>query len=83
MSVIQVGVADKTGKLDPQLVEATAAAINIQVIRDLAPIWNVQATVRHLSNPKSIPPGVWPVFLVAQLPAGEGGVHKDNKKQPF
>lgn len=83
MSVIQVGLVDKTGKLDPQLVQETAAALNIQVMRDFAPIWNVQATVRHLPDAKSIPAGVWPVFLVARLPPGEGGVHLDKRNQPY
>src|SRR5579875_2091883 len=83
MSVIQVGLVDKTGALDPQLVQTAAAALNIQVIRDLASIWNIQATVRYLSNPNNIPVGVWPVFLVAKLPPGEGGVHLDKKNQPY
>jgi hypothetical protein len=83
MSVIQVGLVDKTVALDPQLVEATAAALNIQAMRDLGPIWNVQATVRYLPNPNSIPVGVWPVFLVAKLPPGEGGVHLDQHNQPY
>lgn len=83
MSVIQVGLVDKTGALDAQLVEEAAAALNIQVMRDLSPIWNVQATVRYLPNPKTIPVGVWPVFLVAKLPPGEGGVHLDKKNQPY
>jgi hypothetical protein len=74
---------DKTGALDPTLVEATAAALNIQVMRDLTQFWNVQATVRHLPDPKKIPVGVWPVFLVATLPPGEGGVHLDKKNQPY
>jgi hypothetical protein len=83
MSVIQVGLVDKTGKLDSQLVEAAAAALNIQVMRDVSPIWNVQATVRYLPDPKKVPSGVWPVFLVANLPPGEGGVHLDKKNQPY
>jgi hypothetical protein len=83
MSVIQVGLVDTTGKLDSALVEATAAALNVQVMRDLTQYWNVQATVRLLPNPKKIPIGVWPVFLVAKLPPGEGGVHLDKKNQPY
>ena len=83
MSVIQVGLVDKTAKLDPQLVEAAAAAINTQVIRDLSPVWNIQATVRYITDAKKIPVGVWPVFLVAKLPPGEGGVHLDKKNQPY
>ena len=83
MSVNQVGLVDKTGVLDPNLVEAAAAALNIQVIRDLAGIWDVQATVRYLPDPKNIPHGVWPVFLDSKLPAGAGGVHLDKKNQPY
>jgi hypothetical protein len=83
MSVIQVGLVDKTGKLDPALVQATAAALNIQVMRDLTQYWDVQATVRYLPNANSIPVGIWPVFLVPSLPPGEGGVHLDKKNQPY
>ena len=83
MSVIQVGLVDKTGELDVNLVEATAAALNVQVTRDLPQFWPVQATVRYLPDPNHIPVGVWPVFLVARLPPGEGGVHLDNKNQPY
>lgn len=83
MSIIQVGLIDTTGKLDAQLVQEAAAAINVQVMRDLPTYWNVQATVRYLSDPDSIPVGVWPVFLVAKLPPHEGGVHLDNKNQPY
>jgi len=83
MSVIQVGLVDKTGKLDSALVQATAAALNVQVMRDLPQFWNVKATVRHLPDPHKIPVGVWPVFLVPKLPPGEGGVHLDKKNQPY
>ena len=83
MSVIQVGLVDTTGELDAALVEATAAALNIQVMRDLSQFWNVRATVRYMPNPNAIPVGVWPVLLVAKLPPGEGGVHLTTKNQPY
>lgn len=83
MSVIQVGLVDTTGKLNPELVQAAAAALNIQVMRDLPQFWNVQATVTYLPNATKIPAGVWPVRLVASLPPGEGGVHMDEHNQPY
>ncbi|HTS24287.1 MAG TPA: hypothetical protein VMH81_00315 [Bryobacteraceae bacterium] len=83
MSVIQVGIADRTRQIDPELLQETAAALAIQVTRDLGPVWNVQATVRALPSATHIPVGVWPVFLVASLPPGEGGFHLDKKNQPF
>ena len=83
MSLIQVGLVDTTGKLDPELVKSAAAPLNIQVIRDLPQYWNISATVIHLPNPKKIPAGVWPVRLVPKLPPGEGGVHLDKNNQPY
>lgn len=83
MDLIQVGLADRTGKLDSKLVVDTAASLNVQVMRDLAQYWPVRATVRHLPDPNSIPVGVWPVFLVETLPPGEGGIHLDDMNQPY
>lgn len=83
MSVIQVGLVDKTGQIDTQLLQETAAAIGVQVSRDLSPIWNIHATVQVLPSPKHIPPGIWPIFLVASLPPGEGGFHLDKNNQPY
>jgi len=83
MSLIQVGLVDKTGSLDADLVQSVATALNIQVTRDLTQFWNVQATVIHLTNPSKIPPGVWPVQLVKTLPPDEGGFHLDKHNQPY
>jgi hypothetical protein len=83
MSLIQVGLVDKTGEIDPDLIHAAAAALNIQVNRDLTQFWSVQATVSALASPTKIPAGVWPVFLVKSLPPGEGGFHLDKHNQPY
>jgi hypothetical protein len=83
MSLIQVGLVDKTGEIDAGLLQATAAALNIQVTRDLTQFWTVQASVTYLPSPTKIPAGVWPVFLVKSLPPGEGGFHTDKHNQPY
>lgn len=83
MLPIRVGLVDTTGHVDPNLMQAAAAAINLQVTRDLPQFWGVQATVSYLPNPKRLPAGVWPVQLVSTLPAGEGGVHMDRHNQPY
>lgn len=83
MAVIQVGLVDTTGKLDAELVQSVAAALNIQVMRDLPQFWNVQATVSYLPHASKLPAGVWPVRLVGSLPPGEGGVHMDEHNQPY
>ena len=83
MSVIQVGLTDTTRSIDKGLLQSAAAAINIQVMRDLPQFWNIHSTVRYLPDPKAIPVGVWPVFLKSKLPPDEGGVHLDKKNQPY
>jgi hypothetical protein len=54
MSTIQVGLVDTTGKVDPSLMQAAAAALNLQVMRDLPQFWNVQATVQYLPSPSKM-----------------------------
>jgi hypothetical protein len=78
-----VALIDTTGKLDAELVSSVAAALNVQVTRDLPQFWSVQATVTSLPNAKKAPAGVWPVNLVPSLPPGEGGVHMDMHNQPY
>jgi hypothetical protein len=83
MSLMQVGLVDKIGKISPALLQATASALNIQVNRDLSQFWNVKASVSYLPSSTKIPAGVWPVFLVKELPPGEGGFHMDKHNQPY
>jgi hypothetical protein len=78
MLVTQIGLMDTTGTVDAQLMETAAAAFNLQVTRDLPQFWPIAATVIHLSNPRRVPPGVWPVQLVRELPPGEGGLSPDQ-----
>ena len=84
MSVIQIGLIDRTRVgLNGTLVQSVAAALNVQVIRDLPQFWNIKATVTYLPRGSHIPLGVWPAMLVDQLPPGEGGVHLDKHNQPY
>lgn len=83
MSLIQVGLVDKTKEINPELLQTVAAALTVQVTRDLPQFWNIQANVTYIPNASKIPAGVWPVFLVKSLPPGEGGFHLDQHNQPF
>ncbi len=79
----KVGLVDLTGEIDPKTMTAAAAALNIQVTRDLPQFWSVSATVAYLPNPHAIPQGVWPVQIVKTLPPDEGGFHMTKNKQPY
>jgi hypothetical protein len=52
MLATKVGLVDMTGEVDSQTMAAVAAAINVQVTRDLPQYWSVNATVSYLTDPK-------------------------------
>jgi hypothetical protein len=79
----RVAVVDKTGQIAFDQLTNVAAAINRQVQRDLGPIWNVRATVSAVPKLDALPIGVSPIFIVTNLPPGEGGVHLTKHRQPY
>ena len=83
MLTSQVALIDQTGAIDPTQMAAVAAALSIQVTRDLSQFWPVSATVQALSPQVGVPPGFFPIFIVASLPPGEGGVHLSSNNQPY
>jgi hypothetical protein len=80
---IRVGLVDTTGYVDADTLAAVAAALNVQVTRDLPQHWDIKATVSVLPHKDHIPQGVWPVQLVKSLPPGEGGFHMTKHNQPY
>lgn len=83
MLQMKIGLTDTTGMVDPQTMAAVAAALNVQVTRDLPQFWPVSAAVAYLPDHKKVPQGVWPVQLVKTLPPDEGGFHSTRHNQPY
>jgi len=83
MSMIEIGLVDKTGRIPTTLMHAAARAMHTQVTRDLPKFWPIHAAVSWLPDPAHIPAGIWPVFLVDKLPSGQGGSHLDRHNQPY
>ena len=83
MLIRQIGLIDQTGTIDPTIMASVAAAISVQVTRDLSQFWPVSATVQALPANGGVPPGCIPAYIVSNLPAGESGVHQSNNNQPY
>ena len=83
MLPIRIGLVDTTGTVDTGTMAAAAAALNIQVTRDLPQYWLAVAEVGYVPDPNAIPAGVWPVLLVKSLPPEEGGFHLTLNNQPY
>ncbi|MGZ4001401.1 MAG: hypothetical protein ACXVIY_12255, partial [Mucilaginibacter sp.] len=64
--------------------QEVAAALQKQITRDLAPIWNIHATISVFSNLKSVPVGYWPIIIKDNIhQQGAGGFHSAKHNQPF
>ena len=61
-------------------VTRVSAAIQKQVLRDFAPLWDVQATVDYFASLDDVPVGSWPLIIVESAPGP--GVHIDRNGQP-
>lgn len=83
MLAIQIGLVSTARSISSEEIRKVAAALDLQVNRDLAPIWGTKASVVPLSAPDYIEPGIWPIFVVPELPPGMGGLHKTDHHQPY
>lgn len=61
-----------------------AAAIQKQVSRDFAPLWQVEGTVSAFASVNQIPIGYWPVIIQDDVDSEEDGIHRtDSNRQPM
>ena len=61
-----------------------AAALQKQASRDLAPIWNISATVDSFEKLEDVPIGYWPMIVKDGIGfSGAAGIHLDKDRQPF
>jgi hypothetical protein len=60
-----------------------AAALQKQASRDLAPIWNISATVDAFEKLDDVPLGYWPMIVKDNIGFDAAGIHLDNDRQPF
>src|SRR5258708_2065059 len=80
----RIGLASRVGSVTVADLARVAAAINLQVSRDFQPIWQISAVISALPDPDSIPPGVWPIFLVDDTGYdGAAGLHLTKHNQPY
>ena len=82
MLPVHIALVSWTRRTNPSDLSHVAAALQKQAIRDLAPIWNVAATVDVFPTLRSVPAGYWPVVIVDDV-KGAAGYHQDSHGQPY
>jgi hypothetical protein len=83
MLVYQLAIVPEAKNLDSDALGSVAAAIQKQISRDFAPIWELSATVDAFSSLEKVPLGYWPIIVTMRDLGSEEGVHLDKDGQPY
>jgi hypothetical protein len=79
----QVALVSLVPGVPAAIVMRISAALQKQATRDLAPIWEVSATVDAFDRLGDVPVGTWPIIIGGKVPPGAGGFHTDSNGQPL
>jgi hypothetical protein len=84
MLIRHVGLVTETKAVSIKQLTRAAAAIQKQTMRDLAPVWETQATVAAFHDLEDVPTDYWPIIIRDDINVdGAAGVHEDGQGQPF
>jgi hypothetical protein len=84
MLIRQIALLTKTKKVLPRDLMRVSAALQRQVTRDFADVWNIQATVDPFGDESEVPPGYWKITVMDKIQMkGAAGFHLDNQRQPY
>ena len=83
MLISQIGLVSHSRAVDFPALVRVAHALNLQVARDLSPIWSVSVVVVAIPDPARLDPGIWPIHIVDELEPGSSGFHVTEHNQPY
>jgi hypothetical protein len=76
-----IALLSTISNVSPGELAQVGAAIQRQVLRDLAPIWQITASVDHFPTIQDVPLGYWPILIVDEAP--QPGSHTDTNGHPM
>jgi hypothetical protein len=80
----QLALVSQSQQIPDSDVLKVSAALQKQATRDLAPIWDISATVDTFKALEDVPQGYWPMVVMDDIDvAGAAGIHEDKNGQPF
>lgn len=78
-----LAVVGEDGTVPFDEIARVSAAIQWQIVRDVAPLWAVNATVSAFPTLDNVPVGYWPVIVTNRDLGSESGVHLDDVGAPY
>jgi hypothetical protein len=79
----QLGLISESQTIPFSELGPVSAALQKQTLKDLAPIWEIQATVDAFASLEDVPPGYWPIIVKDDINVNAAGIHEDDTGQPF
>ena len=80
----QLALVSESKHIPAADVQKVSAALQKQASRDLAPIWDITATVDSFEKLEDVPVGYWPLIVMDDIDVdGAAGIHEDKNGQPF
>ena len=83
MTSLTIGLVNRSSTIAADEVARVAAALDIQVKRDLMPIWNVTADLITILADQPVPRGVSPIIIVDETPGNFAGQHRITQTIPW
>jgi hypothetical protein len=83
MLIRHVALVSQTSQVDSGSLSVVAAALQKQVTRDFAPLWNINATVDAFASLDHVPVDYWHVLILDDIErADQAGYHQTENGQP-
>jgi hypothetical protein len=83
MRLQQIALVTESSRLPRAAMDSVAAALQVQVLRDLGPAWGITATVDAFDSVDAVPPTYYPMVVMDDLPVSAAGIHLDQDFTPF
>ena len=78
-----IGLVSESEAVPTAALMGVAAALQKQATRDLAPIWDIAATVDAFDSLDAMPVDYWPIIIRDDIKYDAAGIHLDDNNQPF
>jgi hypothetical protein len=83
MQVRHIAIVPEEAAVRPSELAAVSSALQTQIVRDVAPVWGVTASVDAFPSLEDVPAGYWPVLLSLRKLGPDAGVYLDANGQPY
>src|SRR5262245_52692295 len=83
MRVFSLGLVSQSTHVSRAQLDAVASAIQLQVLRDFGPEWDITATVDAFATLDDVPLTYWPMIVADDIPVDAAGIHLDKDFTPY